>query len=107
MRRLVNYDRLLVQTTSLGSYSPHPLSGLAFCPLQPLPDGDVVAALFFLVLDVTSLLLTQVAEHLGEDIAQGVVAYLAADGLVTVVADVEGGGVEVTGALGGIAVVGA
>ena len=70
-----------------------------------LSDGHVETTLFDFIFDVATTLLTLVAKHLGEHPLQGIVAHLAADRLVTVVADVEGGAEEVAGAVGGVLVV--
>ena len=68
-------------------------------------------ALLDLVLDVAAILFAQVAQHFREHPLQRVVAHLTATGavrvldrLVAVVADVEGGAVEMAGVLRGIAV---
>ena len=63
------------------------------------------AALFDFVLDIGTLVATDVAEHFGEYPFEGVVAHLAVDGMIAVVADIEGGAVEVAGVVGGVAIV--
>ena len=68
-------------------------------------------SLLHLILNVASLGLTHVAQHLAEHPLEGVVAHGAAlrpfgwaDCLIAVIADVEGGAVEVAGVLGGVGV---
>ena len=68
-------------------------------------------ALLHLIFDVAAILFAQIAQHFREHPLQRVVAHLATTGaigvldrLVSVVADVEGGAVEMAGVLRGIAV---
>ena len=70
-----------------------------------LSDGHVETTLFDFIFNIATTLLALVAKHLGEHPFQGIVAHLTADGLVTVVADVESGAEEVAGAVGGVLVV--
>ena len=58
-------------------------------------------SLFHLILNITALLLAHVSQHFGEHPLQRIVAYFTTmrairilNGLVTVVADVEGGGAD-------------
>ena len=62
------------------------------------------AWLSYLVLDIATALLSQVAQHFGEHKLQLVAGYLAGgvDGKILVVVDVEGGAIEVARLLGGI-----
>ena len=79
-----------------------------------LSHGDVEAALFDLVFDVAATFGAGIAQYLGEDVLECVVAHLAAawsfgwlHGMVAVVGDVEGGAEAVTALLGSIAVMAA
>ncbi len=45
-----------------------------------------------------------VAQHLGEDVFERIVAHLTTDGLVAVVADIESGAIEMAALFGGISV---
>ena len=63
------------------------------------------AALLDFILDVGAVLLANVTKHLGEHPLQRVVAHLATDGVIAVVADVESGAVEVARVVRSIAVV--
>ena len=60
--------------------------------------------MFDFVFDVAATIAAHVAENLREYPLEGVVAHLAGDGLVAVVADVNSGAVEVAGVLGGVAI---
>ncbi len=69
------------------------------------------ATLLYFILDVATVLVAHIAQHLAEHPFQRVVTNLSTsrsfgifDRLVAVIADIEGGAVEVTGVLGGIAV---
>ena len=70
-----------------------------------LPYRHVETALLDFVLHVAAAFLALVAQHLGEYPLEGVVAYWLCDGVVAVVADVEGGAEEVARTVGGILVV--
>ena len=63
------------------------------------------AALLDFVFDVAAAFLALVAQDFGKDVLEGVVANGSCDGMIAVVADVEGGAKEVARAFGGIGVV--
>ena len=60
------------------------------------------AALLDFVLDVAAAFLALVAQDFGKDVLEGVVANGSCDGMIAVVADVEGGAKEVARAFGGV-----
>lgn len=60
--------------------------------------------MFDFVFDVAATIAAHVAENLREYPLEGVVAHLAGDGLVAVVADVNSGAIEVAGVLGGVTI---
>ena len=70
----------------------HQLSTIFFVILS---YSHVETALLDLILDVGTVLLADVAKHLREHPLQRIVAHLLVEGIVTVVADVEGGAVKV------------
>ena len=70
--------------------------------LSPSPHCHMKTSLFHLILNITALLLAHVSQHFGEHPLQSIVAHLTTmrairilNGLVTVVADVEGGAIKV------------
>lgn len=68
------------------------------------------ASLLHLIFDITSVLLTEITEHLAQHPFQGIVLHLSArslgglHGLVPIITYIESGAIEVAGVLGGIAI---
>ena len=62
------------------------------------------ASLLDFILDIGTLSAADIAEHLREHPLQRVVAHLLLYGVIAVVADVEGGAIEVARVVGGIAI---
>ena len=71
---------------------------------------DVEATLVHLILDITTIPLTEIAQHLAEHPLQGIVLHLSArllaslNLLISVVAHIKGGAIEMARVLGGIAI---
>lgn len=69
------------------------------------------ATLLHLIFNIATVLLTEVAEHLTQHPLQGVVAHLSTrllsrlHRLIPIITYIKGGAIEVTGVLGGIAIV--
>ncbi len=70
------------------------------------------ATLLHLIFDIAAVLLTEIAQHLGEYPFQGIILHLAArlfsglNLLIAVVADIEGSTIEMARILGSIAISG-
>ena len=65
-----------------------------------LSYGDMEATLFYLVFDITAVLLTEIPQHLAEHPLQGIILNLAArlilglNLLVSIIADIERGTIK-------------